>query len=95
MIIKFDDRNFNWSKDEKYNRCFVKYVENYLNDLLQARGYVTVMEVYRELGVYFDIGCYLDKPLKDVVWLLEERGVIDFKPEFKDDGTVLLHFNID
>lgn len=95
MIIKFDDRNVNWSKDEKYNKFFIKYTENYLNDVLLVMGYVTIMQVYKALGIGFDIDEWLERPLDDAVWWLEKYGLIDFKPEFQDDGTVLLHFNID
>ena len=95
MIIKFDDRNVNWSKDEKYNYYFIKNAENLLNDILKFRGYVMVMEVYKELGVDIDIDYWLERPLNDAMWFFEERGLIDFKPVFKEDGTILLNLNID
>ena len=46
----FDDCNPNHTKDPDLNFCFVKQVENYLNDQLTINGYVFLNDAYAALG---------------------------------------------
>lgn len=47
----FDESNLNWTPDGMYNDIFLRYNENYINDLLRARGYVFLNDVYEVLGL--------------------------------------------
>lgn len=50
----FDDRSPNWNSEHlDLNYFFVKKARDYFNDKLQARGYLTLAEVYEYFG--FDV----------------------------------------
>lgn len=40
--------------DEMVNRIFVRTQETYLNDVLKARGYVYLNQIYEVLGLVWD-----------------------------------------
>ena len=45
MKEKFNDRSIYWKQDDiDYNLMVVKLAEQYLNDKLKAKGYVTIFE---------------------------------------------------
>lgn len=46
----FDETNPNWTKDPEYNLMFLKGQQAYLNQRLQAKGYMFLNEVYKALG---------------------------------------------
>ena len=48
---KFDNQCPNWSNDPKFNECFLKTQKNYLNDVMQAQGFVFLRDVYMALGL--------------------------------------------
>ena len=48
----FDDScGEKWSRNPEYNRIFLNARQNYLNDMLRARGHVFLNEVYDALGL--------------------------------------------
>ncbi len=47
----FDEYSVQWQKDNQYNMMFLRTQQNYANNLLQARGYVFLNEVYDMLGL--------------------------------------------
>lgn len=49
--IIFDRSNPYWSEDEGYNLLFLQMQERYLNDLVKARGYMYLNQIYKVLGV--------------------------------------------
>jgi Family of unknown function (DUF6353) len=100
----FDEYCQNWSKQPGYNQIFLKSNESYANDLLHARGYVFLNDVFDMLGLE-------RTPAGQIVgWLKGEKGgdgYIDFGI-FRDDNaymgmqfvtgnerSVLLDFNVD
>lgn len=99
----FGPDNPNWNPTPEYNLLFLKAQQNYLNDLLNARGHVFLNDVLDQLGMY-------RRPEAAVVgWLKGGAGdgYIDFGI-FNDDMTervyewvigreesVLLNFNPD
>jgi hypothetical protein len=101
----FDELNPNWSDIPGMNQLFIKQQQNWLNDRLDARGYIFLNEVYKSLG-------FEDVPEGQVVgWLKKENplskdGYIDFGVfdrqtqvafDFVDgfEKACLLDFNID
>lgn len=46
----FDECNPNWTRDADLNFCFVKQVQNFMNDKLKMDGYVFLNDVYAALG---------------------------------------------
>lgn len=48
--LPFDKNNPNWNEDSAFNASFLNSQQNYFNDLLKARGYVFLNQVYEALG---------------------------------------------
>lgn len=46
----FDETAMGWTRDAEYNLMFVKQIQNWANDRLEAKGYVFLNEVYEMLG---------------------------------------------
>lgn len=46
----FDSSCANWDKDQYFNRLYLRSQEIYFNDMLRARGYVFLRDVYECLG---------------------------------------------
>ena len=99
----FDEYNPNWNKDASLNNVFLRRALNYLNNKLQAQGYLFLNDVYKELGF---------EPTKAgqiVGWIANNPngdGYIDFgldrninkqKAEFINglERSVILDFNPD
>lgn len=99
----FDQLNPNWSKDPEINKLFLRSQQNYLNDLLHARGHVFLNEVYDSLGFTHTMAGSV------VGWRIHPDGdnYIDlgvFNSNVDDnirdfvngrEGSVLLDFNVD
>lgn len=102
----FDEYCEGWSKDPEVNALYLKCKQNWANQLLQARGYVFLNEVYRDLGLP-------ESSAGQVVgWVLSKNpettdNYIDFgvfRPDAPDrvrdfvngrERSVLLDFNVD
>lgn len=101
--VFYDEYSANWSREPEINKIFLKNKQNYLNDLLRARGHVFLNEVYHELGLPHS------KAGAVVGWIMGEAGdnYIDFgvftpdaEPHIRDfvngrEGSILLDFNVD
>lgn len=95
----FDEASTSWEKNAEYNRLFLTNQQNYINDLLYARGHVFLNEVYDRLG--FE----RTKEGAVVGWLREGDGdgYIDFgmyeatnEPFINGwEPRVILDFNVD
>lgn len=46
----FDESNVHWEKDPDYNKLFLTRMQNWANDKLKAKGYLTLNDVYEDLG---------------------------------------------
>jgi hypothetical protein len=79
----FDESSKEWQKTPEYNFMFLKAQQNYMNDLLHARGHVFLNEVYDALGLpHSQAGSV-------VGWLAEDGdGFIDFGIFDEDSGKV-------
>lgn len=101
--VFFDQYNPNWSKDPEINKLYLRAQQNYLNDLLLARGHLFLNEVYSALG--FDH----TQAGSVVGWILSPEGdnYVDLgvfngndPDRIRDfvngrEATVLLDFNVD
>lgn len=103
--VFFDDGCTGWTKNPEQNLYFLKCQQNYLNDLLKARGHVFLNEVYDALGIP------RTKAGNVVGWIYDEKhpvgdNFIDFGIYNQDnertrafvngfERTVLLDFNVD
>lgn len=95
----FDEYNKNWEKDPELNRLFIQCQQNYANNLLQARGYLFLNEVYNMLGI--DIS----KAGQVVGWVIGDEGdnYVDFglyeigNSRFVNgwERSIVLDFNVD
>lgn len=99
----YDEYSPNWSPDPEINKIFLKNQQNYVNDLLRARGHVFLNEVYERLGLDHT------KAGAIVGWVMGDDGdnYIDFgvftndaEPRVRDfvngrEGSILLDFNVD
>ena len=99
----FDETSRSWNRNPNYNLVFLKSQQNYLNDLLRARGHVFLNEAYDALG--------LERTSAGAVvgWMLSSDGegdnFIDFgmyadRPAVRDfingnEPSILLDFNVD
>ena len=50
----FDETNPNWVDDPFYVECWMKHEQNYLNTLLNQRGYIYLNEIYENLAFNWD-----------------------------------------
>ena len=94
----FDDGNINWTSFPYQNLIFLKSQQQYMNDLLHARGHLFLNDVYDALG--------MDRTSQGQVvgWLSGRDGVdnfVDFgifdSVDFVNgrEYSVLLDFNVD
>jgi hypothetical protein len=101
--VFFDELNPNWDRDPEINKLFLRAQQNYLNDLLHARGHVFLNEAYTAIGAdHTQAGSV-------VGWILSHDGdnYIDLGvfngqdgERIRDfmngrEGAVLLDFNVD
>lgn len=98
----FDPLSAEWSKEPEYNLIFLKCQQNYVNDLLRARGHVFLNEVYDKLGIPRSkagsvVGWILIGDVKDN---FIDFGVWDSEGTVRDfvngrEASILLDFNVD
>ena len=87
---RFDDTCRPWTKDPRYNRMFLREQERYANDLLRARGYLFLNEVYEMLGMV------KTKFGQVAGWTWRENAKVEFNiPDMITLDDNLLKFNID
>lgn len=84
-----------WGNDRELNRIFLRSTQSYYNELLLARGYVFLRDIFERLGIPVTkeslvVGWYYDR--KDPA----AHNYIDFGLESIADGSnFLLDFNVD
>lgn len=93
----FDERCANWSKDREYNIMFLRYQQQFYNDLLRARGCVFLSDILNSLGINTCNHEYLIS--HKIGWTLNEKlndVYIDFGIEYDDssDPCIKLNFNV-
>ena len=91
---KFDEKNVNWDKNHEANLMFIKYCQQYANELLKIKGTVFLNEVYEMLGLpRLQEGCV-------VGWHYDEKNpigdnYIDFILSDIIPSNIILDFNVD
>lgn len=100
----FNEDNPNWKTTPEYNVMFLRQVQNYVNDRLRSKGYISLNDVYKELGFEETTAGQM------VGWVWKRAdgdGYIDFgifdenkTDQFYDfivgrEGSILLDFNVD
>lgn len=98
----FDETATAWSRDPEVNLAFLRSQQQWVNNLLKARGHVFLNEVYDELGLLRSTAG------QAVGWVISDDGdnYIDFgisdnnSDRVRDfvngrEGSVLLDFNVD
>ena len=64
----FDETATGWSRDAEYNFTFLKHQQQVANDMLRARGYLFLNEVYEMLGMQ------KTKAGQVVGWIYDEKN---------------------
>ena len=94
----FDETSSQWTKTPEYNLIYIKGQQQYMNDLLHARGHLFLNEVYDVLGLE------RSKAGAVVGWVMGEGDdYVDFNLYNKnntnfingDERSILLDFNVD
>lgn len=100
----FDETNDMWQRNAEHNLTFLLQQQNYANDLLRARGYVFLNEVYDMLNIRRSVAGQI------VGWIYDERNHHDNYIDFgihnihdkncRDfvngrERSILLDFNVD
>ena len=49
--FKFDENSASWDRSRDMNVFFLKFTQDYFNDLLKLRGHLFLNEVYDRLGI--------------------------------------------
>lgn len=93
----FDSACLNWSENREFNLLYLKSQQRYFNDVLKAKGYVFLRDIYECFGLTVTktslfVGWYydLDNPLGD--------NYIDFglpKEDEENTANITMDFNVD
>lgn len=92
---EFNKSATDWTDDREFNKLYLRTMQSYYNDLLMARGYVFLRDIYERLGIPVTkesivVGWYYDR--KDPA----AHNYIDFGLENATEGTdFMLDFNVD
>lgn len=101
----FDETCLGWERNAEYNLTFLRHVQNWCNDKLKSQGFLTLNEVYEQLGIQ------KTKAGNVVGWVYDEKNpvgdnFVDFfiydvhnpnKRAFVNglEKSILLDFNVD
>lgn len=101
----FDQNCAPWGDDRLTNLCYLKNVETYYNNVLKARGYVLLNEVYDTLGFprtkaglvvgwfYDENNVFVDNCIDFNLPDADESEDVDIPIDFNVDGDISKHFN--
>ena len=51
LYITFDESSSKFDGCQEYDYAFVKFIGNYLNDIIKVKGYVTGVDIYNNLDI--------------------------------------------
>ena len=84
MKFWFTCKNPNWVNNGERNVMFLMHMQNYLNDKLRARGYVTVAEVLEQIGINPIDSKYKGFAFNHIYNYSIEGTYVDFGLKFKN-----------
>ena len=94
--VVFDKRSYGWTTDLKVCLMFLKHPEAHCNELLQARGWLFLRDVYEKLGLPVTRDSCL------VGWIYEEGNKLgdnyvrfDIRDHSEDKESYVIDFNVD
>lgn len=100
----FDEYSKEWQKDPEYNLMFLRSQERYANDMLKAKGYLFLNQVYESLGLEPTkagqiIGWVYD-PNDSTCQNHVDFGIYDYSERKRafvngHERSILLDFNVD
>lgn len=100
---KFDKDSKAWTDDVRFNEAYLKGLQAFYNQLLKARKYVFLRDIYEELGFPISeesiiVGWYYDEnnAFADNYIDFQIQGIketSDFWLDFNVDGDIRKHFN--
>lgn len=100
---KFDSASSKWVDNATTNMALLRYLESTYNELLKARGYVFLRDVYEALGIPIDyrsivVGWFYDSgnAFADnfIDFSIEHiDSTSDFWLDFNVDGIIMDHFD--
>lgn len=91
----FDRECMAWSDNRDINKMFVKYEEQYFNEILHYRGYVFLRDVYEHFGwrvTQASIKCGWHRDCEVDDWHVEFTV---FESEDENDPDLIIDFNVD
>jgi hypothetical protein len=86
-MVTFDKEVREWCDNREYNIMFLRYNENYINDLIRARGYVYLNQIYELLGIKWDPKC-------ENICIEWRDGLpifVEFETFVMSDESILIH----
>lgn len=91
----FDSSCTSWKKDRFWNMIYLKAAQNYFNDVLKARGYVFLRDIYEYLGIPVTKASLVVGLVHDLENNFADN-FIDFSLEPTDEGSdIQMDFNVD
>ena len=99
---EFNQHMVDWEDNRELNRFYLRAVQAYFNEVLMARGYVFLRDIYEKLGIpitkeSLSVGWYYDRNDKtahnyiDLDLDATEEGA-NFMLDFNVDGDITHHF---
>lgn len=90
----FDSSCVEWNKDRWFNMVHLRATQNYFNDILKARGYVFLRDIYEYLGIP------VTRTSLNVGWVYDPKNrfadnYIDFCIQATDGADIQMDFNVD
>ena len=92
---EFNKNSAYWEENRELNWAFLRMKQAYYNELLRARGYVFLKDIYEGLGIPISkesivVGWYYD-PINPA-----SHNYIDFNlPDAPEEPNFMLDFNVD
>lgn len=95
---RFDCKSALWNEEPEFRRIFIRGTQNHFNEVLRARGYVFLRDVYEKLGIPIDYASIVCGWVYDYSGKKNPNGdnfiSIEFK-EIEGENAFMLDFNVD
>lgn len=97
----FDSSCNAWDKDREFNLMYLQAAQNHYNDVLKARGYVFLRDVYEYLGIPVTAASLIAGWVYDLENKFTDNHIdfgiqptdgADIQMDFNADGNIVEHF---